>query len=51
VLDKLAEVVAQTLLLLCLLVLLVIGLPFLSGFIAGRATARRSQPPAGPTAR
>src|SRR5688572_1276048 len=46
VLDKLAEVVAQTLLLLCLLALLLVGLPFLSGFIAGRATSRRSQPPA-----
>lgn len=38
VLDKPAAVAAQTLLLLCLLVLLLIGLPFLSGFIAGRAT-------------
>lgn len=45
VLDKLAAVATQTLLLLCLLVLLLIGLPFLSGFIAGRATARRSRPP------
>jgi len=28
---------------LCLLVLLLIGLPFLSGFIAGRMLTRRSQ--------
>jgi len=51
VLDRLAEIAAQTLLLLCLLVLLLIGLPFVSGFIAGRATARRSRPPVGPTVR
>jgi len=42
-LDKLGEVVNEALLLLCLLVLLLIGLPFLSGFIAGRMMTRRSQ--------
>ena len=41
--DKLGEVVNEALLLLCLLVLLLIGLPFLSGFIAGRMLTRRSQ--------
>jgi hypothetical protein len=50
-LAKLGEVVTEALLLLCLLVLLLIGLPFLSGFIAGRAMSRRSQPPAAPTIR
>jgi hypothetical protein len=42
-LAKLGEVVNEALLLLCLLVLLLIGLPFLSGFIAGRMLTRRSQ--------
>jgi hypothetical protein len=41
--DKLGEVVNEALLLLCLLVLLLIGLPFLSGFIAGRMLTRRSK--------
>lgn len=41
--DKLGEVVNEALLLLCLLVLLLMGLPFLSGFIAGRMLTRRSQ--------
>jgi hypothetical protein len=41
--DKLGEVINEALLLLCLLVLLLIGLPFLSGFIAGRMLTRRSQ--------
>ena len=50
-LAKLGDVVTEALLLLCLLVLLLIGLPFLSGFIAGRAMSRRSQPPAAPTIR
>jgi hypothetical protein len=40
---KLGEVVNEVLLLLCLLVLLVIGLPFLAGFLVGRAMTRRSQ--------
>jgi hypothetical protein len=42
-LDRLGEIVNEALLLLCLLVLLLIGLPFLSGFIAGRMMTRRSQ--------
>ena len=50
-LTKLKEVVAEMLLLLSLLVLLLIGLPFLSGFIAGRATARRSRLPGEPPVR
>ena len=50
-LAKLGQAVNEALLLLCLLVLLLIGLPFLSGFIAGRVTARRSQPPVTPTVR
>ena len=41
--DKLGEVVNEALLLLCLLVLLLMGLPFLSGFIAGRMLTRRSK--------
>ena len=40
---KLGGVVTEALLLLCLLVLLLIGLPFLSGFLTGRAVTRRSQ--------
>ena len=40
---KLGEVVTEALLLLCLLVLLLIGLPFLSGFLVGRAMTRHSQ--------
>jgi hypothetical protein len=44
-LAKMGEAVNEALLLLCLLVLLLIGLPFLFGFIAGRAMARRSHPP------
>jgi len=43
-LAKLGEVVNEALLLLILLVLLLIGLPFVSGFLVGRATNRRSQP-------
>jgi hypothetical protein len=42
-LAKLGEVVNEALLLLCLLVVLLIGLPFLSGFLVGRAMTRRSQ--------
>jgi hypothetical protein len=45
------QAVNEALLLLCLLVLLLIGLPFLSGFIVGRAMTRRSQPPVTPTVR
>ena len=48
---KLGEVVTEALLLLCLLVLLLIGLPFLSGFLVGRAMTRRSQAAAAPTIR
>jgi len=43
-LAKLGEVVNEALLLMILLVLLLIGLPFVSGFLVGRATNRRSQP-------
>jgi len=50
-LAKLGEVVNQALLLLILLVLLLIGLPFVSGFLVGRATTRRSQPPGTPVNR
>jgi hypothetical protein len=39
-LAKLGEVVSGALLLLCLLVLLLLGLPFLFGFLAGRAFKR-----------
>jgi hypothetical protein len=42
-LAKLGDVVAEALLLLILVVLVLIGLPFLAGFITGRATTRRSQ--------
>ena len=42
-LAKLGEVVAEALLLLCLLALILLGLPFLFGFLAGRAVTRRSQ--------
>jgi hypothetical protein len=50
-LAKLGEVVTETLLLLCTLVLLLIGLPFLAGFLAGRAMTRRSQSPGAPANR
>jgi len=50
-LAKLGEVVNQALLLIILLVLLLIGLPFVSGFLVGRATTRRSQPPETPVNR
>jgi hypothetical protein len=43
-LAALGEVVSEALLLLCLLVLILLGLPFLFGFLAGRAVARRSPP-------
>jgi hypothetical protein len=49
--DKLGEVVNEALLLLCLLVLMLIGLPFLSGFIVGRALTRRSRPTEEPAIR
>ena len=42
-LARLKDVVAETLLLLSLLVLLLLGLPFLAGFLLGRAMTRRSQ--------
>jgi hypothetical protein len=50
-LAKLGEVVTETLLLLILLVLILVGLPFLAGFLAGRAVTRRSQPSETPFSR
>jgi hypothetical protein len=47
-LAKLGEIVTETLLLLILLVLILIGLPFASGFLTGRAMTRRSQPTEAP---
>ena len=48
-LAKLGEVVTETLLLVILLMLILIGLPFLAGILVGRALIRRSQPAAPPT--
>jgi len=42
-LARLGAVVSEALLLLCLLALILLGLPFLFGFLAGRAVTRRSQ--------
>jgi len=42
-LAKLGAVINQALLLIILLVLILIGLPFVSGFLVGRATIRRLQ--------
>lgn len=50
-LAKLGEVVTEMLLWMILLVLILIGLPFLAGFLAGRAVNRRSQPSATPAIR
>ena len=47
-LAKLGAVVGEALLLLILLVLILLGLPFLAGFFVGRAKVRRSQA-AGPS--
>jgi hypothetical protein len=43
-LAALGEVVSEALLLLCLLALILLGLPFLFGFLAGRAVTRRARP-------
>lgn len=48
---KLGAAVSEALLLLCLLVLLLLGLPFLLGFLVGRAFTRRSQSTGTPSAR
>jgi hypothetical protein len=50
-LAKLGEVANEALLLIVLLVLLLIGLPFVSGFLVGRATTRRSLPSEAPLSR
>ena len=50
-LGKLGEVVTEALLLIILLVLILVGLPFLAGFLAGRAITRRSQPSGAPAIR